>query len=882
MPSIARALCLTVLALGGLASGVHAQAPLENTPIPMWVPDGAVTDVVKVGNTIVVGGEFRYVGPPSGTFVIGDTADASAFNTTAQLADAVIDIVSDGSGGWYVASEVSNQARPSSVIHVLADGRPDPRFSYPLLSRLNALALEAGRLFVGGTFTTSTGGHTGLTALDAVTGAVLPWDPSVIPGTVIDLVASAGVLYSTSYVGGAGFQTSGRAIDAATGAALPFPALQDGGVAAVAGGRVYVATQTNSTSTINAHASDGTPLVSWTSTPYTSVLAGSVAASSSHVYAIVQTGNALTAPRQLVALDGTTGALVWTAPAFDNGAGFPVQLAVDGNMLFVVGGFARVGSDSRRNIAAFDATTGALLPWAPSISGPIVTKVVAANGKVAIGNVNSVNGIVKRGLVSLDLTSGRPTAVQPPDTDSVAALTASGDLVVVATAFYPTGAREVFAYSAATGARYPTALPTNGDVTSMAIDGGTLFVAGFFSTLDDQLRRNLAAYDLAAGQLLPWNPSPDGGVRKIKLHAGALYAVGPFKSLTGYGRNSAVAFDRGSLEVTSWQPQPGGIAIYDLDAWQDRVFLGLHLRDEPTGPLSGRPVMQTLAVNRFSGGPLNIALPFGPDVAVVAGVVVAAGDGQPTVLRHPVVSVDASTGQARPWNPEIVSFATASASLPPNVKVIGLDGYLVVTRTFSVGGRPVSGLAVFRPQIVLPGAPRQIQMTAAGSTVSLAWSAGGSPAPLGYVIEAGSAPGLADLGRFPVGLATQVAAGVAPGSYALRVRAIGAAGEGPPSSEWLVTTPATATPPAAPSGLVGSVIGNVVSLGWTAAAGNATTYVIEGGSAPGLSNLGVLPTGSLDTAIAGAVPPGTYYFRMRAANPFGSSPPSNEILLVVP
>ena len=133
-----------------------------------------------------------------------------------------------------------------------------------------------------------------------------------------------------------------------------------------------------------------------------------------------------------------------------------------------------------------------------------------------------------------------------------------------------------------------------------------------------------------------------------------------------------------------------------------------------------------------------------------------------------------------------------------------------------------------------------------------------------------------------MGGATQVAAVVAPGSYALRVRAVGASGEGPASSEWRFTTPATPAPPSAPSGLVGSIAGNVVSLAWTAAAGNAATYVLEGGSAPGLSNLGVLPLGSLDTAIAGAVPPGTYYFRMRAANTFGPGPPSNEVIVVVP
>lgn len=58
--------------------------------------------------------------------------------------------------------------------------------------------------------------------------------------------------------------------------------------------------------------------------------------------------------------------------------------------------------------------------------------------------------------------------------------------------------------------------------------------------------------------------------------------------------------------------------------------------------------------------------------------------------------------------------------------------------------------------------------------------------------------------------------------------------------------------------------------------------MIEGGSAAGLTDLGVLPTGVLDTNIAGAVPPGTYFLRVRAANRFGSSAASNEVRVVVP
>ena len=243
-----------------------------------------------------------------------------------------------------------------------------------------------------------------------------------------------------------------------------------------------------------------------------------------------------------------------------------------------------------------------------------------------------------------------------------------------------------------------------------------------------------------------------------------------------------------------------------------------------------------------------------------------------------MATFDGLTGQALPWHPTLYT----SGFSDNGERLIGVEGHLVVVGSGAPRSFAYGGLSVSKPRLVLPGAPRQIQMTVIGSTVSLAWSPGAAPAPLGYVIEAGSAPGLSDLGRFALGSGTQVAAAVASGSYALRVRAIGASGEGPASSEWLFTTPSTSTPPSAPSALVGSVAGNVVSLGWTAAAGNATTYVVEAGTAPGLNDLGVLSLGSLDTAVAGAVPARTYYFRLRAANAFGSSAPSNEIVLVVP
>jgi murein DD-endopeptidase MepM/ murein hydrolase activator NlpD len=82
----------------------------------------------------------------------------------------------------------------------------------------------------------------------------------------------------------------------------------------------------------------------------------------------------------------------------------------------------------------------------------------------------------------------------------------------------------------------------------------------------------------------------------------------------------------------------------------------------------------------------------------------------------------------------------------------------------------------------------------------------------------------------------------------------------------------------APVNLTGSATSNVVTLTWSGP-GNAT-FVVEAGSAPGLSNLATARVAASPVTFAG-VPPGTYYVRVRAENAAGQSAPSNEIVLNV-
>jgi hypothetical protein len=86
--------------------------------------------------------------------------------------------------------------------------------------------------------------------------------------------------------------------------------------------------------------------------------------------------------------------------------------------------------------------------------------------------------------------------------------------------------------------------------------------------------------------------------------------------------------------------------------------------------------------------------------------------------------------------------------------------------------------------------------------------------------------------------------------------------------------------PAAPNGLTSSVVGNVVTLQWSAPVG-ALDYIVEAGSAANAADLFNANVGT-QTTVSAPVPPGRYYVRVRARNAVGVSPPSAEIVVDVP
>ena len=197
---------------------------------------------------------------------------------------------------------------------------------------------------------------------------------------------------------------------------------------------------------------------------------------------------------------------------------------------------------------------------------------------------------------------------------------------------------------------------------------------------------------------------------------------------------------------------------------------------------------------------------------------------------------------------------------------------------------PETSVTVVEPSPI-PGPPGNFSATTSGNTVSFTWTGSSIGAAAShYLIEAGSAPGLANVALLDTGaVATSlIVPNVPPGTYWVRVRGANAAGTGGPSQDVSVVmgpSGGCVGLPAAPVLLTPVASGVNVSLSWNAPTiGRAPTgYVLFAGSASGLSNLASFGTGSAATSFAASAPAGVSFVRLAASNACGVGPVSNEV-----
>ena len=293
-------------------------------------------------------------------------------------------------------------------------------------------------------------------------------------------------------------------------------------------------------------------------------------------------------------------------------------IAQVGSTVFLGGSFSRVQPAgggtvvTRTNIVAVNATTGAILPFAPDVNGEVEAIVASGDGASIYigGSFTSVNGAPSRNLARLSVSTGAAVAgfTVPALTGPVRDLRRVGNRLWLAGNFTHVAGRAqtgLATINATTGAFDPfMSLPITGvhnggttfvlkiDVTP---DGSRLFAVGNFTTVDGQARRQVAAFDLAGASVVlsSWtttfytstcSSSFNTYMRDLDISPDGTYVV--VTTTGGYGGFGRACDTAARFEVRSpatdvrptWVDVTGGDTLYAVAVTGEAVYIGGHQR----------------------------------------------------------------------------------------------------------------------------------------------------------------------------------------------------------------------------------------------------------------------------------------------------------------
>jgi hypothetical protein len=409
-----------------------------------------------------------------------------------------------------------------------------------------------------------------------------------------------------------------------------------------------------------------------------------------------------------VLADGSVAA--W-APDVNGGV---QALCLSGGTLYVGGDFTSVAGQARSCIAALDAMTGLAAAWDPNASGvPYFTWVsaLAVDRDVvyAGGSFARIGGQSRANLAALDPRTGMATAWDPSADDRVRTLAIHGKTMYVGGDFSWIAGRhreKLAALDAATGVATDWAVEVTSPyyqyfvppyVSGLAVKGDQLYVAGHFTTVGGQPRGGIAQLEAATGRVTAWNPHPVAEgvisapyVYTVLAHGHTVYVGGRFENFGGEERYGAAAVDARTGKASTWNPRADGdVACLAISG--DRIFAGGSfgsLRDWQWRSYLAALDARTGAVTAWNPGMVG----FGILALAVSGNTVYAGGffwqigGQ---WRNNIAALDAATGEATAWDPD------ARGGFGGGVRAIAVSGTTVYAggEFTSIGGQERNYLA---------------------------------------------------------------------------------------------------------------------------------------------------------------------------------------------
>lgn len=277
------------------------------------------------------------------------------------------------------------------------------------------------------------------------------------------------------------------------------------------------------------------------------------------------------------------------------------------------------------------------------------------------------------------------------------------------------------------------------------------------------------------------------------------------------------------------------------------------------------PVGTADAYATSSGTPLTVAAP---------GVLTndsANGNGNGTLTAVLV---------APPSNGSVSLQSNGGFTYTPGAGFTGVATFTYLAQASNGATSLVTTVSITVSAISGPQPPTNFYVASvAGNRVRLRWNAPvAGPAPIGYLVEGGVAPGQV-LASLPVGPVPTLEFDAPTGAFYVRARTLTASGTSGNSNEVPLFVNVLA-PPSAPAPLLGLANGQNLALTWrnTFGGGEGTSSVVDVSGAVSAS----LPLGLSESFSFAGVPPGTYTFRVRTVNAAGSSAASAPVTLTFP